>query len=48
MQNFEQPLSVMTVDIAPTLGALVGVKIPAVETDGKCLDIDGGPGNSCD
>jgi predicted AlkP superfamily pyrophosphatase or phosphodiesterase len=48
MQHFEQPLSVMTVDIAPTLAALVGVEIPVDETDGKCLDIDGGPANSCD
>jgi predicted AlkP superfamily pyrophosphatase or phosphodiesterase len=48
MQHFEQPLSVMTVDIAPTLAALVGVEIPADETDGKCLDIDGGTANSCD
>ncbi|WP_417610746.1 alkaline phosphatase family protein [Parasphingorhabdus sp.] len=48
LQHFEQPLSVMTVDIAPTLGALIGVDIPADETDGKCLDIDGGPANSCD
>ena len=48
IQHFEQPLSVMTVDIAPTLGALIGVEIPADETDGKCLDIDGGPANSCD
>lgn len=48
MQNFEQPQSVMTVDIAPTLGALIGVEIPADEIDGKCLDIDGGTANSCD
>lgn len=48
MQHFEQPLSVMTVDIAPTLGALIGVNIPAEETDGKCLDLDGGPSNSCE
>ncbi|NCN83811.1 MAG: alkaline phosphatase family protein [Sphingomonadales bacterium] len=48
IRQFEQPLSVMTVDIAPTLGALIGVDIPADETDGTCLDIDGGPGNSCD
>lgn len=48
IQHFEQPLSVMTVDIAPTLGALIGVEIPASETDGKCLDIDGGPANSCE
>lgn len=48
IQHFEHPLSVMTVDIAPTLAALVGVEIPADETDGKCLDIDGGPANSCE
>ena len=48
IRHFEQPLSVMTVDIAPTLGALIGVDIPAEETDGQCLDIDGGPANSCD
>lgn len=48
IQHFEQPLSVMTVDIAPTLGALIGVEIAADETDGKCLDIDGGPANSCE
>jgi len=48
IQQFEQPLSVMSVDIAPTLGALIGVEIPADEIDGKCLDIDGGAVNSCD
>ncbi|WP_417622779.1 alkaline phosphatase family protein [Parasphingorhabdus sp.] len=48
MQHFEQPMTVMTVDIAPTLGALIGVEIPTGETDGKCLDIDGGPANSCE
>ncbi|MEW4467607.1 alkaline phosphatase family protein [Parasphingorhabdus sp. JC815] len=46
--HFEQPSSVKTVDIAPTLAALIGVDIPADETDGRCLDIDGGAGNSCD
>jgi predicted AlkP superfamily pyrophosphatase or phosphodiesterase len=48
IRHFEHPLSVMTVDIAPTLGALVGVDIPKGETDGRCLDIDGGPANSCE
>jgi len=48
IQHFEQPLSVMTVDIAPTLGALIGVEITADQTDGQCLDIDGGPANSCE
>tara|TARA_R110000850_G_scaffold22384_3_gene66119 strand:+ start:915 stop:2507 length:1593 start_codon:yes stop_codon:yes gene_type:complete len=48
IQHFEQPMPVMTVDIAPTLGALIGVDIPADETDGTCLDIDGGSANSCE
>ena len=45
--HFEQPTSVKTVDIAPTLAVFVGVDIPADETDGRCLDIDGSAGNSC-
>lgn len=46
MTQFEQPLSVETVDIAPTLAALIGVKVP-VEIDGRCLDLDAGPGDTC-
>lgn len=46
MAPFEQPLSIETVDIAPTLAAIAGVPIP-VAIDGKCLDLDAGPGNSC-
>ncbi|MCD2322691.1 alkaline phosphatase family protein [Sphingomonas sp. IC-56] len=46
MTGFEQPLSVETVDIAPTLAALVKVPVP-VEIDGRCLDLDAGPGDSC-
>ena len=45
MTGFEQPLSVETVDIAPTLGALIGVPTPGV--DGRCLDLDPGPGSTC-
>ncbi|SNS45620.1 Type I phosphodiesterase / nucleotide pyrophosphatase [Sphingomonas laterariae] len=45
--GFEQPLSIETVDILPTLGALVGLTIPAEEIDGRCLDLDAGAGNSC-
>jgi len=44
----EQQLSVRTVDITPTLAALIGLEIPAEEMDGRCLDIDGGERNSCD
>ena len=43
--GFEQPLSVETVDIAPTLGALVGVATPGV--DGRCLDLDPGAADTC-
>lgn len=45
--HFEQSMPVKTVDIAPTLAALIGVTIPADEIDGRCLDIDGGAGDSC-
>ncbi len=45
MTGFEQPLSVETVDIAPTLGAMLGVETP--EVDGRCLDLDPGAGTTC-
>ncbi|GAA0487351.1 alkaline phosphatase PhoY [Parasphingorhabdus litoris] len=47
MTYFEQPLSVKTVDIAPTLAAIIDLEIATDETDGRCLDIDGGEGDSC-
>lgn len=43
---FEQPLAIETVDIAPTLAAIAEVPVP-VEIDGRCLDIQVGPGNTC-
>lgn len=43
--GFEQSLPVETVDIAPTLAALVGVKTPQV--DGRCLDLDRTTADSC-
>ncbi len=46
--GFEQPLPVDTVDILPTLAALIGLSIPADEIDGRCLDLDSGPGDTCD
>ncbi|MET0307615.1 MAG: alkaline phosphatase family protein [Sphingomonas sp.] len=46
MTSFEQPLSVETVDIAPTLAALIHVPVP-VEIDGRCLDLDAGTGDIC-
>ena len=48
MTPFEQPVTVQTVDIAPTLAALVGLPIAAAEMDGRCLDIDAGATDSCD
>ena len=44
---FEQPLGVETVDIMPTLAGLIGLKVPAEEIDGRCLDLDAGPASSC-
>lgn len=44
---FEQPLSVETVDIAPTLAALIHLTIPAGELDGRCLDLDAGSDTTC-
>ena len=44
---FEQSLSVESVDILPTLGALLGLSFPAGAIDGRCLDLDEGPASSC-
>jgi predicted AlkP superfamily pyrophosphatase or phosphodiesterase len=46
MTGFEHPLSIETADIAPTLAALIHVPVP-VEIDGRCIDLDAGPGDSC-
>ncbi|MGP7796473.1 alkaline phosphatase family protein [Sphingomonas sp. CLY1604] len=45
MAGFEQPLSVETVDIAPTLAAQIG--LPVKGLDGRCLDLDPGAGDTC-
>lgn len=45
--GFEQPLPVATVDILPTLAALIGLAVPPQEIDGRCLDLDSGPADSC-
>ncbi len=47
MIPFEQPLSVETVDIMPTLAALIRVPITPGAIDGRCLDLDEGPGSTC-
>ena len=45
--GFEQPQPVETIDIAPTLVAILGLSLPDGTFDGRCLDIDGGAGNTC-
>jgi predicted AlkP superfamily pyrophosphatase or phosphodiesterase len=45
--RLEQPAPVETVDIAPTLAALLGLAVPANAFDGRCLDIDGSNADSC-
>ncbi len=47
LAGFEQPNSVETVDIMPTLAAQIGLTVPAAEIDGRCLDLDPGDGDSC-
>ncbi len=47
MTGEEQPAPVETVDIAPTLAAVLGLKVAPGEFDGRCLDIDGGAGDTC-
>jgi len=39
VEGFQQPAAVETVDIAPTLAALIGLDIPAVEIDGRTLPL---------
>ena len=47
MAGFEQPNSIETVDIAPTLAGLIGFSVGAGEMDGKCRDLLVGPATSC-
>lgn len=37
MRGFEQPFAVETVDILPTLAAMIGLPLPPGEIDGRCL-----------
>lgn len=47
MAGFEQPSAVETVDIAPTLSAWINLPVPQGAYDGRCLDLDSGPGSTC-
>lgn len=44
---FEQSAPVETVDIAPSLAAMLKLKVPDGAFDGRCLDLDAGAGNTC-
>lgn len=44
---FEQPLSVETVDIVPTLAGLLHLPLGAPKMDGRCLDLDPGVLSTC-
>ena len=47
LTGFEQPSPIETVDIAPTLAAWIGLKVPPGTFDGRCLDLDAGAGTTC-
>lgn len=47
LAGFEQPNAVMTVDILPTLAALIGLPLDKSRMDGRCLDLLSGPESSC-
>jgi len=47
MTHMEQPMGVETVDILPTLAAQIGLALPAIGIDGKCLDLDPTAASSC-
>ncbi len=44
---FNQPNGVETADILPTLASVIGLKVDPSEIDGRCLDLDSGPGSTC-
>jgi len=47
MTGFEQPLGVETVDIMPSLAALIHLPLAPGSVDGRCLDLIAGPESSC-
>lgn len=47
MAGFEQPAPVETIDIAPSLAALLHLTVSEGEFDGRCLDLDGGAADTC-
>ncbi|HZO22600.1 MAG TPA: alkaline phosphatase family protein [Steroidobacteraceae bacterium] len=47
MQGFEQPLPIETVDILPTLAALIELPVPSIEIDGRCIELQPGVSERC-
>jgi alkaline phosphatase len=47
ISGFEQPNSIQTVDIMPTLAGMIGMPVPSGEIDGVCRDLDPGAGSTC-
>ncbi|MCF8708280.1 alkaline phosphatase family protein [Rhizorhapis sp. SPR117] len=47
LQGFEQPLPVETIDIMPTLAAMIGLELHPNDVDGRCLDLDVGEKDIC-
>jgi alkaline phosphatase len=47
ISGFEQALPVETVDILPTLAALIRLPVPPADIDGRCIDLDGSGGGTC-
>ena len=47
MARFEQPLSVPTVDIAPTLAGILKLPVESGAFDGQCRDLDAGEASTC-
>ncbi len=45
--GFEQPASVMTVDVIPSLAGLIGLRVDPSQIDGHCLDLDASQGTTC-
>lgn len=48
MAQVEQPFPIETVDVAPTLAAILGLTAESGAFDGRCLDLDSGPGSTCE
>lgn len=45
--GFEQPQAIESVDIMPTLAGVLHLPLTAPLPDGRCLDLDEGPGTTC-